>query len=77
MRVRWGPVDILNGYPKRIYWAAECRPVTFRFTSEQAAKQARAERIRQKKGGKLGSQHGVYQNLPPGQKILPKRKQQT
>src|SRR4051812_21724481 len=24
--VRWGPIEILNGYPKRIFWAAECQP---------------------------------------------------
>jgi hypothetical protein len=73
VRVRWGPIDVLRGYPKRFVWAAECEPNRYTFRTEKAAREERQRRIRQKTTGTLGSRDSVYQPLPKGQKIHAKR----
>ena len=72
--VRWGAIEILSGYPKRVFWTGDFQPEKYRFPNENSAIQERARRIKQKTTGKIGSWHGVYQRLPRGQTIRSKKK---
>jgi hypothetical protein len=67
--VRWGPIEVHNGRPKRFIWAG--RPPTpqkLKRSTVEAAKKEMRRRIAEKQSE--GRADRPYQRLPAGQKIL-------
>jgi hypothetical protein len=67
--VRWGPIEVRNGRPKRIIWAGRPTVEEWPMRTVEAVKRETRRRISEKQSERRANGDKAYQKLPHGQKI--------